>query len=99
MKTELTKLLDAEKFAKIEAVFREHFQLSLETTDTKGKAIASMCGQNCHPAFCQLVRKPRRFETLRKGTPAEPANRRRDRPKLYLSLSRRHRPRLRPRDG
>jgi len=56
MKTEVTKLLGAEKFAKIQTVFREHFQLPLEATDTKGKAIASMCGSDCHPVFCKLVR-------------------------------------------
>lgn len=56
MKTRLIKLLTAEKFAKIQTVFHEHFQLPLETTDTQGKAIISMCGPDCHPVFCRLVR-------------------------------------------
>ncbi len=55
-KNGLAQLPGAEKVEKIARVFHEHFQLDLETTDTKGKAIASMCGQDCHPAFCRLVR-------------------------------------------
>jgi two-component system response regulator YesN len=55
-KSQLGKILSEEKFAEIESIFRKHFQLSLETTDIKGKEIKSMCSGDCHPAFCQVVR-------------------------------------------
>ncbi|RKY25009.1 MAG: hypothetical protein DRP62_02395 [Planctomycetota bacterium] len=58
-KTQLNKLLTKEKFAKIESIFRKHFRLVLETTDINGKEIKQMCSDNCHPAFCQTVRKSR----------------------------------------
>jgi len=44
------------KFKKIEAVFRRHFQLGLETTDLKGGEISNLCSRDCHPLFCQLIR-------------------------------------------
>jgi len=52
----LRKILDAEKFSKIEDIFRQHFQLGLETTNTHGRAIAKLCSDDCHPQFCQIVR-------------------------------------------
>lgn len=50
----LTKLLDNEKLAKVEWVFREHFQLGLEVTDTRGKMMERMCSRNCRRGFVNL---------------------------------------------
>jgi len=55
-KLQLSKNLSEEEFAKIESVFRRHFQLGLETTNTRGKEIKQMCSSDCHPAFCRIVR-------------------------------------------
>ena len=55
-KVQFADLLSGEKFAKIESVFRKHFDLGLETTDVGGKEIEQMCSEDCHPAFCRIVR-------------------------------------------
>jgi two-component system response regulator YesN len=55
--TELIGILAKEKFLKIENVFRKHFQLGLETTDVNGKEIKQLCSGDCHPAFCQVIRR------------------------------------------
>ncbi len=52
----LAKLLTRENFERIEGVFREHFQLGLETTDINGTEIKGRCSRNCHPEFCRVVR-------------------------------------------
>ena len=56
-KSQLTKLFAKEKFEEIERVFRKHFQLGLETTNISGKEIKRMCSGDCHPEFCQVVRR------------------------------------------
>lgn len=55
-KTKLSKSLSEKKFAEIEGIFRRHFQLDLETTDTKGRMIKELCSKNCQPGFCRLVK-------------------------------------------
>ncbi|MBN1505934.1 MAG: helix-turn-helix domain-containing protein [Sedimentisphaerales bacterium] len=52
----LTGLLTAERFARIERVFRRHFQLGLETTGPDGQRIESLCSGDCEGEFCRLVR-------------------------------------------
>ena len=52
----LSRLLSKKNFAEIECVFRKHFQLGLETTDTIGKQIDSLSSKDCHPEFCKIVR-------------------------------------------
>jgi two-component system response regulator YesN len=54
-KSSLKKLLAAKKFERIEAVFRKHFQLGLETRNIGGKEIKQMCSADCLPKFCELV--------------------------------------------
>ncbi len=56
-KVSLIKLLGKEKFERIEAVFRKHFQLGLETRNIRGKEIKQMCSADCEPAFCKVVQK------------------------------------------
>jgi two-component system response regulator YesN len=53
---QLTELLTAEKFARIEGVFRRHFQIGLETAGADGERIESLCSGDCEPEFCRLVR-------------------------------------------
>ena len=55
-KKQVREILPKDKFAKIESVFRKHFQLGLETTDPNGREINSLCSSDCHPAFCKIVR-------------------------------------------
>jgi two-component system response regulator YesN len=55
-KKRLTELLAGEKFERIEGVFRQHFQLGLETTNISGGEIKGLCSTDCHPAFCGVVR-------------------------------------------
>lgn len=55
--SQLSKLLAKEKFEKIENVFRRHFHLGLETTDSRGRCIESFCSNDCRPDFCRLVQK------------------------------------------
>ncbi|MHC4692282.1 MAG: helix-turn-helix domain-containing protein [Planctomycetota bacterium] len=55
-KSALMKLLTREKFERIEGVFREHFQLGLETTNHSGTEIKGRCSRDCHPEFCRIVR-------------------------------------------
>jgi len=52
---QLTKLLAQDKFERIEKVFRRHFYLGLETTDSRGKQIKDFCSEDCQPEFCKLV--------------------------------------------
>jgi len=54
-RTQLSRVLAGERLAKIERVFRQHFQLGLETRDINGKEVKQMCSGDCYPAFCQLV--------------------------------------------
>ncbi len=49
------KFLQKDKFEKIQTVFRQHFQLGLETTNIQAKQAKEMCSHDCQPAFCQLV--------------------------------------------
>ncbi len=51
----LTELLTADQFARIEGVFRRHFQLGLETAGGDGERIESLCSGDCAPGFCRLV--------------------------------------------
>lgn len=55
-RTPITKFLTKAKFEQIESTFREHFQLGLETTNTSGKEIKSLCSGDYQPTFCGLVR-------------------------------------------
>jgi two-component system response regulator YesN len=52
----LKKFLNREKSEKIQNVFREHFQLCLETTSVTGKEIKELCGADCRRALCDLVK-------------------------------------------
>ena len=52
----LSRLLAKEKFEEIERIFRKHFQIGLETADTRGSRIEEICSRNCQPAFCRIVR-------------------------------------------
>ncbi len=52
----LTDMLTAEKFERIERVFRRHFHLSLETAGGDGERIDALCSGDCGPEFCGLVR-------------------------------------------
>ena len=54
-KSQLSRLLSKDKFAKIEGVFRKHFQMGLETRDERGRKIRRMCTSDCEPAFCEIV--------------------------------------------
>jgi two-component system response regulator YesN len=54
--TELTKLLTKEQLGAIEGAFREHFQLGLETTNSGGGVIESLCSGDCEPKFCEVVK-------------------------------------------
>ena len=55
-KAKLDNLLENDKFKKIETVFRRHFQLGLETLNTRCTEIQQICSGDCHPKFCQIVR-------------------------------------------
>jgi two-component system response regulator YesN len=55
-KSALIKLLTRGKFERIEGVFREHFQLGLETTNISGTDIKGRCSSDCHPELCRIVR-------------------------------------------
>ena len=55
-KTQLSGVLPKDVFAKIENVFRKHFQLGLETADIRGKEIKQLCSNDCQPTFCRIVR-------------------------------------------
>ncbi|MHC4646409.1 MAG: helix-turn-helix domain-containing protein [Planctomycetota bacterium] len=52
----MKRFITKEKFEKIERIFREHFQLGLETTNSAGKEIAGMCSEDCQPMFCRIVK-------------------------------------------
>lgn len=55
-KSRLVKIFAKEDFERIEGVFRQHFQLGLETTNDKGMEIKGLCSGDYHPAFCRVVR-------------------------------------------
>jgi two-component system response regulator YesN len=55
-KSALIRLLTKEDFERIEGVFRQHFQLGLETTDESGAEIKRLCSGDYNPVFCQVVR-------------------------------------------
>lgn len=44
-------------FKQVEAAFRRHFKLPLETCDIEGKEIRSLCSEGCHPEFCRRIRQ------------------------------------------
>ncbi|MFA5422773.1 MAG: helix-turn-helix domain-containing protein [Phycisphaerae bacterium] len=54
-KSQLTKTLTPARFAGIESVFKKHFQLPLETANTRGVLQKSICSGDCNPDFCRLV--------------------------------------------
>ncbi len=60
-KCPLCQKLSVSGYKKIEAIFRKHFSMSLETTDIKGKKIASMSPKNGNSDFCLLVNKSPRL--------------------------------------
>ena len=52
------KTLFTEKdFAKVEAVFRNNFNMAIEVTDWRGGENAHFCSKDCHPEFCRIVLK------------------------------------------
>ena len=55
-KDKLVKLLTKEKFSEIEGIFRKHFQFGLGMSNAKGQELPQMCGKDCFPAFCKMVR-------------------------------------------
>jgi len=55
-KSQTKKFLTKTQFARIEKVFREHFRLGLEATNTRGKEIKSTCSADCEPSFCSVVK-------------------------------------------
>ena len=55
-KSQVNAILPKQKFAEIESIFRKHFQIGLETTNTKGKEISHLCSSDCHRKFCQVIR-------------------------------------------
>ena len=55
-KSRLEKLFTKKDFERIEGVFRQHFQLGLETATENGAGIKGLCSSDCHPAFCRVVR-------------------------------------------
>ncbi len=55
-KRQLSQIFTKEDFERIEGVFRQHFQLGLETTNDGGAGIKGLCSSDCHPAFCRVVR-------------------------------------------
>ena len=55
-KSQLVKIFTNEGFERIEGVFRQHFQLGLETTNENGAEIKGLCSGDYHPAFCRVVR-------------------------------------------
>ena len=52
----LVDILTAEKFERIERVFRKHFHLGLETTGGDGEQVNGLRSSDCEPEFCRLVR-------------------------------------------
>ena len=59
MKTDLTDFLLKKQFNKIEATFRKHYKLPIETTDAEGNDIRKLCSKGCHPEFCKAVKASR----------------------------------------
>lgn len=55
-KDQLIKVLTAKKFKKIEGIFRKHFQLGLEISNSRGTQIAELCSNDCEPQYCRIVR-------------------------------------------
>ncbi|UCG47013.1 MAG: helix-turn-helix domain-containing protein [Phycisphaerales bacterium] len=55
----LTETISRQHFARVETVFREHFDLGLETLDAGGRPVANMCSDDCNPTFCSVVRASR----------------------------------------
>ena len=50
-------LLAGEKFEKIELIFRRHFQLGLEITDSRAGVLEQICSKDYQPEFCRIVRQ------------------------------------------
>lgn len=55
-KSGATEIIDKDKFEQIEASFRRHFHIGLETTNMNGKMVKSLCSGDCTPDFCKLVK-------------------------------------------
>lgn len=55
-KINLEAFLTGKKFTKAEKAFKKNFQMSLETTDARGRAIEHLCGKTCYQQFCKEVR-------------------------------------------
>jgi two-component system response regulator YesN len=53
---QLVDLVSERHFSRIQRVFRKHFRLDLETTDSQGRMISELCSQDCMPGFCRMVR-------------------------------------------
>lgn len=51
------QLFTKEEFAKIQSAFMGNFELPIETNDTEGRSVSSLCSKNCHPEFCKIVLK------------------------------------------
>ncbi|MDD5458750.1 MAG: PocR ligand-binding domain-containing protein [Phycisphaerae bacterium] len=56
-KTQFTRMLGKDKFKQIESIFRKHFHLGLETTNSLGQMVDGFCSSDCNPSFCKLVQK------------------------------------------
>ena len=54
---EITQLLTAEKFRKIERAFRKHYHFALETTGPAGRSVPGLCSRDAQPAFCSAVQR------------------------------------------
>lgn len=54
--TKIARYITKATFAKIEKAFRAHFNMPLETVDTRGNDVVELCSRNCHPQFCRIVR-------------------------------------------
>ena len=52
----LSNSLSKEKFEEIEKIFQRHFQLELETVDTRGRLIDEFCSKDCDPKFCKIIK-------------------------------------------
>jgi two-component system response regulator YesN len=50
-------LFTKKDFAKVEAAFRDNFNMAIEVTDARGGEIVHFCSKDCHPEFCRIVRK------------------------------------------
>ncbi len=56
-KVHIKDALDKQHFTHIEAAFRRHYKLRLETCDIDGNQIRSLCSEGCHPDFCRRLHR------------------------------------------